>query len=388
MALRIRRGTDAQRTGKTFEMGEIVYTIDAHQMWVGDGSTQGGIPVVGSNVTGYGLTYNNTTHKIEVSGLTADDIANGINNKFFSTELAQDAAASLFTTGSHSHISFAYDDTTGKINATVALDGVGLTDVVNDTSPSLGGSLDLNSNDITGTGNIDITGEISATAAIYGLSINTETGSITTADITALNTADIHVPDSSLGMEITSKLGNSFAVGYYGGSNSVKTAVPKATGGMVMSVKGWTGTLYQFAAGIGGQWDADANLNDSSPKSTVAIFGGAGGDNNTIATLDSSGVFSSAGFAAGDGTAQKPSIAFTTDGGVDSGFFHPGDGIVCVTINTTEKARFDGGGLRVDGFIKVKNVEGTLPNPPEAGMIVLDGTTFKGYNGSAWVDLN
>ena len=69
MALRIRRGTDAQRTGKTFEMGEIVYTTDSQQMWVGDGSTQGGIPVVGSNVAGYGLTYNNISHKIQVAGL-------------------------------------------------------------------------------------------------------------------------------------------------------------------------------------------------------------------------------------------------------------------------------------------------------------------------------
>lgn len=36
----------------------------------------------------------------------------------------------------------------------------------------------------------------------------------------------------------------------------------------------------------------------------------------------------------------------------------------------------------------VPQVNGNLPNPPEAGMIVLDGTTFKGYNGSAWVNLN
>jgi len=37
------------------------------------------------------------------------------------------------------------------------------TDLVNDTTPQLGGDLDLNSSDITGTGNINITGTVTAT---------------------------------------------------------------------------------------------------------------------------------------------------------------------------------------------------------------------------------
>ena len=40
----------------------------------------------------------------------------------------------------------------------------GITDVVSDTTPQLGGNLDLNTNDITGTGNIDLTGTITATS--------------------------------------------------------------------------------------------------------------------------------------------------------------------------------------------------------------------------------
>jgi len=39
----------------------------------------------------------------------------------------------------------------------------GITDVVQDTSPQLGGNLDLNSKNITGTGNISITGDVTAT---------------------------------------------------------------------------------------------------------------------------------------------------------------------------------------------------------------------------------
>ena len=43
------------------------------------------------------------------------------------------------------------------------LDSSVVADLVNDTSPQLGGDLDLNSSDITGTGNINITGTVTAT---------------------------------------------------------------------------------------------------------------------------------------------------------------------------------------------------------------------------------
>jgi hypothetical protein len=42
--LKIRRGTNAQRTGIVLEQGELGYTIDTQRVFVGDGITQGGIP--------------------------------------------------------------------------------------------------------------------------------------------------------------------------------------------------------------------------------------------------------------------------------------------------------------------------------------------------------
>lgn len=45
MSLRIRRGTDAQRTGVTFLEGELVYATDTKKMYVGDGTTAGGIAI-------------------------------------------------------------------------------------------------------------------------------------------------------------------------------------------------------------------------------------------------------------------------------------------------------------------------------------------------------
>lgn len=86
MALRIRRGTDAERQTITPAVGELIYTTDTKLVYVGDGLTVGGTLVSG--------------------------------------------------------------------------------DVSDDATPQLGGNLDLNGNDIIGTGNIDIDGTITATGNI------------------------------------------------------------------------------------------------------------------------------------------------------------------------------------------------------------------------------
>ena len=88
MALQIRRGTDTDRQGITPKAGEPIFVTDTNKLFIGDGSTSGGVAI----------------------------------------------------------------DTTA-----------GLSNVIEDTSPQLGGNLDLNSKNITGTGNISITGSISAT---------------------------------------------------------------------------------------------------------------------------------------------------------------------------------------------------------------------------------
>jgi len=88
MALRLRRGTNAERLTVTPESGEIIYVTDSKKLYVGDGSTVGG------------------------------NLVSGVNN------------------------------------------------IVDDSTPQLGGDLDLNGNNITGNGNISINGTITATGNI------------------------------------------------------------------------------------------------------------------------------------------------------------------------------------------------------------------------------
>lgn len=78
-----------------------------------------------------------------------------------------------------------YDNSTGKISLEAAAGG-GISNIVEDTTPQLGGNLDLNGNNITGTGNINTTGTLttSGLATLPGIALGSSgilgTGSITT----------------------------------------------------------------------------------------------------------------------------------------------------------------------------------------------------------------
>jgi hypothetical protein len=90
MPLQIRRGTTAERTSIRPIIGELIYDTTLKQVFVGD-STDGGV-----------------TGTLGGTAVTA-----------FGTEDAQDAVASVLSSGTHTGISFTYDDAANKISATV-----------------------------------------------------------------------------------------------------------------------------------------------------------------------------------------------------------------------------------------------------------------------------
>ena len=119
MTLRLRRGLDIDRQSIVFAEGELVYTTDTQQIYVGDGSTVGGVRVTGSSEgSPPQLTQNLSLNGWNISG-------------------SGDISATSFTG-----------------------DGSGLTNL------SLGGNLTddlvLDTNDITGSGNININGTVNA----------------------------------------------------------------------------------------------------------------------------------------------------------------------------------------------------------------------------------
>ncbi len=134
MALQIRRGPTADRVLKIFTEGEIIYDTDLQEVFIGDGTTLGGRTV---------STY--------------------------SDGQSQDAAASIFTHGDHSNISFTYDSVLKKIIAVVGTDET-YNDLVEDLTPELGGNLSLNGKDVTlANGTVIINGTTgSITANVTG----------------------------------------------------------------------------------------------------------------------------------------------------------------------------------------------------------------------------
>jgi hypothetical protein len=51
--IQIRRGVEAQRALVTPDVGELLFTTDDHELFVGDGATAGGLFVGGGTATGF-----------------------------------------------------------------------------------------------------------------------------------------------------------------------------------------------------------------------------------------------------------------------------------------------------------------------------------------------
>ena len=319
MSLRIRRGTDAQRQAVLFDQGEIIYTTDTQKLYVGDGSTTGGNNV-GAALAGTGLVWNALSQTLQ------------------------------------------------------ATTGGGLSAVVGDTAPQLGGNLTLNGHNISGTGSVNITGSITATGSIIAttglgadLPLNghniTGTGGInitgniqntgtlnTTTSITtpSINSALINVPDSSNGMQLNSRIGNGVAANFYAGSSASPTTIGTGpTNNMTIAMKGWTGANYSPAGVIISFFETGATLTDSQPKSTVALSSGRGGTTSSYALLNSSGTW------------QAP------------------------TLMAAGPDYATGGSAGYNG-------SGSYPSPAVAGMIIFDSSNnhFYGYNGTVWKQLD
>ena len=86
MALQIRRGTEATRTSITPAQGELIYTTDEKKLFVGDGTTAGGVAITATTASiraaisavdagGDGsFTYNNSTGVFTYTGPSAEQV--------------------------------------------------------------------------------------------------------------------------------------------------------------------------------------------------------------------------------------------------------------------------------------------------------------------------
>jgi len=364
MSLRIRRGTEAQRSALTFDLGEVVYTTDTKKLYIGDGVTVGGTNVL-ANMAGTGVTYNATTQQLDFSanGITTNNISEGTNNKYFTNQRAQDAFGSLLTNGVQTGLSITYDSVNHALNVAVN----NIASVSQDPAPSLGGNLTLNTRNIIGTGNINITGSIISSGIITSSSVITTTAttvstSTTTGALVVGGGVGIAGNVNVGGTLFTNNISGKSNVTYFTSdtttplnvkaigdgtiSNLVYITLSMAKGTIAApttssagdtiggySITAYNGTTYKPVGSILGQWDVSAVLSDTFPASTSAITSGGGGSVINSATLD-------------------------------------------------PKGRWNAPRLKVTGY-----ATGSYPATPQAGEIIFDSTSkhFFGYNGTAWV---
>ena len=196
MPLQIRRGTDAERLGSfTPAEGELIYTTDTKKLYVGDGATAGGVAIDTVGGGGSGASTLNDLTDVNVGGAAngnilaydtsatawalAPNIIDQVNT-LLTTSLAEAGEILSWNGSTYEWIA----DATGG-------GGGGMSVLTDDTAPALGGNLDLNSYDITGTGNIDINGNVTATNFV-----GTLTGDII-GDLAGTLTGDVLADDDT-----------------------------------------------------------------------------------------------------------------------------------------------------------------------------------------------
>jgi microcystin-dependent protein len=180
LKLLVRRGDDADRQNITLSEGELGYTTDSKRLYIGDGSTQGGL------ITGNKFLGSVADHTALVEGAVGDIAYNTTNNILYTkTSSGWDKIAQIFVAANDSII---VNDELGTI-------AVGTL-----SSQHLSGS-----NEITGNSIELVSGQISLSST-----------QIKTNRISAYNTSHLNLPQN---LNINN-VDYSFPTGGFGGANS------------------------------------------------------------------------------------------------------------------------------------------------------------------------
>jgi len=209
---------------------------------------------------------------------------------------------------------------------------------------ALSKDLALGGYDITGTGDINITGSgtfTNGTIASLTASTTTISTKLNVSDIEASGLSGLNVKSNGttpLSITGVGTLGATSGQVYFNinaakGTIALPTTTAAGDGLGGISIQGYDGTGYKPASLLIGNWDATATLTDVFPKSILKLITGGGGSTLQQASLNSNGVFTAPVFKA------------------------------------------------------TNYATGSFPANPEKGWIIFDSTAndFMGYNGTAWV---
>ena len=429
MALRLRRGTDAERLLITPVEGELIYTTDTKLLFAGDGSTAGGNLVAGGggfytsldSLTDTDLSgaqnneviaFNSGTNKWEpavvpgISGFALNDIA----DVFIDTgALAQGDVLVRDGAGNFSNTpkSELFNDV-----ANIAVSIVG--DVTGDVTGNVTGTLSGNSSGIhSGPVVGDVVGSLFSDAS--NVVVDGLTGSIFTSEITATNDLTLETSDTgevraaSSNIRILSQTtgaasenGPAFASDTSRGTLEAPIAVNNSDAILSVLATAYTGSTYQTKGLITFNISDNTVGAETKPgRLDIALLDDDGTYDNAFARLESNGIFTVRAIQTpGISTTDKTGLLAKVSGGIGlqgtivydttlSGlsYYHDTDGWnnVLTGNKPVETTSFIKPGVYADDAAR----DTAIPTPT-AGMMVFNstGTKFQGYTGSAWVDLN
>lgn len=375
MALQLRRGSDAERIAITFAEGELVYTTDTKKIWIGDGTTPGGVNVTAEvELSPSQLDKNLDLNNFEINGTGSIDITGNISN-----------VGDLSVTG---NIIDVVDITaTGDISTTGTISGNFIGDASQLTNLPIEGSefkVDIKATDDTiivdhttktfngtfigdgsGLTNLPIQPGGFINGATYNLTVsandstilvNSSTKEFRTENLSIIGSkiinrleepVEIYSPDfeveSTLTLHIPS--GGSFRLNSYNGVYSSKESTNPGENLNNIRFAAYKNGSDKLLGGIITQWDSNADFDAEIPAARIAIY-------------------------AGDNT-QNPKFAVFN--GLSGSFESP-----IMKTGTYADA--------TDRDTKIAN--------PEAGMIIFvqdagsGSPAFQGYNGTTWTNLS
>jgi hypothetical protein len=170
-------------TTRVGEEGRLWYNNSDQTLRVSDGSTAGGVVINSGGGGGSSITIQDEGSSLSTAATTINFVGSGV------TASGTGATKTITISGG----------------------GGGVSDIVDDTSPQLGGDLDINSNDITGTGSVNITGTVTAQSALNAQTGTTYTTVIADASklVTLTNGSAITLtipPNSAVAYAVGTKL--------------------------------------------------------------------------------------------------------------------------------------------------------------------------------------
>ena len=306
-----------------------------------DGNLTGNVT---GNVTGNADTstnLNGSTYNLNTSGIiTATQfVGDGSGLTGVVAEgtgiVIQEEGSSVGTAGTINFIGAGVTATLANGIASVEITatggGGGISNVVEDTAPQLGGNLDINSNYIIGTGGANITGVVTATRF--------ESTSAGTPTIDSPNNLNINAVTVAISTNLTAG-GSVTATQFVGDGSGLTGVVAEGTGIVIQeegSSVGTAGTINFIGAGV------TATLANGIASVEITSSGG-GAETDTLATVTARGntttaEITAANFRSNDTTGDGSDVGFAlkyyiTSNGASSYRF-AGPGVLNSTDNPT-----------------------------------------------------